>query len=155
MLVALGAAVPPLLASLEGCGEVGPRPIAYGRDECSWCRMTVSDARYGAELVTTKGKQHIFDSIECLAEFQLALEQREGQTAARSWVTHYLQPGALVPAPDAHYLRTEGPGSPMGKGLMAFATAADADRQRRIAGGVTMSWVGVLAMVKGENGARG
>ena len=45
----------------------GHQPINYGEDECEFCKMMVMDKRYGAELVTDKGKIYFFDSIECLA----------------------------------------------------------------------------------------
>lgn len=154
-VVALGAAVVPSLAALEGCGDVGPRPIAYGRDECAWCRMTVSDARYGAVQRNAQGKQQVFDSVECLGEATLAFDPAaQARAGERSWVTDSLHPGTLVPAPVARYLRSEGPGSPMGKGFRAFASIADAEREQRQLGGVAMSWDEVLTVIGGERGAR-
>ena len=41
-------------------------------DTCAYCRMTISDERFGGQFVTSKGKVHVFDSIECLAAFYLA-----------------------------------------------------------------------------------
>ena len=155
-LVTLGAAAVPSLAALEGCGESGPRAIAYGREECAWCRMTVSDARYGAVQLTARGKQQVFDSVECLSEATLALNASEQSRAGtRSWVTDSTHPGALVPASTARYLRSTGPGSPMGKGFRAFASAADAEREQRRNGGVTMSWEEVLTVIGSEHAARG
>jgi copper chaperone NosL len=153
-VIVLGAAAVPSLAALGGCGESGPRPIAYGREECAWCRMTVSDARYGAVLLTSTGRQQLFDSVECLAEATLAPgPPRRGEP--RAWVTDSLHPGALVPASVARYLRRDGPGSPMGKGLAAFASVADAEREQRRTGGVTMSWNEVLTVIVGVRATRG
>jgi copper chaperone NosL len=155
-LATLGAAAIPSLAALEGCGESGPRAIAYGREECAWCRMTVSDARYGAVQLTARGKQQVFDSVECLAQATLALDaSAQGRATARSWVTDSVHPGALVPASTARYLRSNGPGSPMGKGFRAFASAADAEREQQRNGGVTMSWEEVLTVIGSDHAARG
>ena len=155
-LTTFGIALVPSLAALEGCGESGPRPIAYGRDECSWCRMTVSDARYGAVQLNAQGKQQVFDSIECLAESTLALDAgAQARASSRSWVTDSLHPGTLVLAPVARYLRSEGPGSPMGKGFRAFASVADAEHEQRRTGGVTMSWDEVLTVVGSDRATRG
>jgi copper chaperone NosL len=155
-LVTLGAAVVPSLAALEGCGESGPRRIAYGREECAWCRMTVSDARYGAVQLNARGKQQVFDSVECLAQATLALDASEQSRAAtRSWVTDSTHPGTLVPASTARYLRSTGPGSPMGKGFRAFASGADAEREQQRNGGVTMSWEEVLNVIGSDHAARG
>ena len=154
-LVSLAAVVLPSLAALEGCSESGPRPIAYNRDECAWCRMTVSDARYGAVQRTAQGKQQVYDSVECLAEATLALEAgAQLQASERSWVTDSRHPGSLVPATIARYLRSSGPGSPMGKGLRAFGSVADAEREQQLSGGVSMSWDEVLTVIGGQRGAR-
>jgi copper chaperone NosL len=155
-LVTLGAAAVPSLSALEGCGESGPRAIVYGHEECAWCRMTVSDARYGAVQLTAHGKQQVFDSVECLAQSTLALEPGDqARAATRSWVTDSLHPGTLVPASAARYLRSAGPGSPMGKGFRAFASAADAEREQQRNGGVTMSWEEVLTVIGSDHAARG
>ena len=47
------------------CG-ISPLPIDYNHDECAYCKMKIADARFGAELVTSKGKVFKFDSAECL-----------------------------------------------------------------------------------------
>jgi copper chaperone NosL len=155
-LVTLGTALVPSLAVLAGCGDSGPRSIAYGRDECAWCRMMVSDARYGAVQRNAQGRQQVFDSIECLAEATLSLDAgAQASAGERSWVTDSQHPGTLVPATVARYLRSEGPGSPMGKGFRAFASVADAEREQRRNGGVTMSWDEALTAVGVERGARG
>ena len=118
---------------LGACAAAGPRPIAYDRDVCAFCSMTVSDPRYGAELITVKGKVLTFDSIECLASYHLA-----NRAATRSlWVT---QDGRLVPAERARFRRAAPDAeanSPMGLGLSA---AADG----------TIGWSDVLAMVERE-----
>jgi copper chaperone NosL len=154
--LSLGAVVVPSLATLQGCRADEPRPIAYGRDECSWCRMTVSDARYGTVQLTVQGKQQVFDSIECLANATLALDAgAQARAGSRSWVTDSLHPGTLVSAPIARYLRSDGAGSPMGRGFRAFASVADADREQRRAGGVTMSWDEVLTVAGSDRAPRG
>ena len=49
--------------------STSPQPLEYGQDACVYCKMVVSDQRYGAEIVTTKGKVYKFDSIECMAAY--------------------------------------------------------------------------------------
>ena len=128
-----GRAVCAAALLLGACAPAGPRPLAYDHDACAFCRMTVGDPRYGAELVTVKGKVHTFDSIECLASYYLA----NRATARSVWVT---DDGRLVPAEQARFRRAvpgaEG-GSPMGLGL---GVASDG----------TLRWGDVLAMVERE-----
>ena len=49
VLLTLLLAFAPLLGA---CREPGPQPIALGRENCGFCRMAISDARFGAQLVT-------------------------------------------------------------------------------------------------------
>jgi copper chaperone NosL len=119
---------------LAACAAGGPRPIAYDRDVCGFCRMTVGDPRYGSELVTTRGKVYTFDSVECLASYYLANQA----TAGSVWVTGAR--GQLVPAEGARFVRAgggTGSGSPMGLGLRADATGS-------------LGWKDVLALVATE-----
>jgi copper chaperone NosL len=132
---------------LAACTRV-PQPIQYGRDACDYCRMQISDPRYGAELVTAKGKVHTFDSIECLAAYYLAGDDRA--TTRSVWVSDFARPGTLVPGETAHYLRAAGPSSPMGKGLMAFSSTADTAALHRSYGEVPLRWIDVLALVERE-----
>ena len=154
--IALGVVVVPALATLDACADPNPRAIAYDRDECAWCRMTVSDTRYGAVQQNAQGKQSVFDSVECLAQATLALDgAAQAAASTRSWVTDWQAPGTLVPASAARYLRSDGPGSPMGKGIRAFASVAHAEREQRRHGGVAMSWDEVLTLVGGDRATRG
>ena len=49
--------------------NAGPEAIVVGTDNCYFCKMTVSDAKYGAEIVTKKGKVFKFDDMHCLLQF--------------------------------------------------------------------------------------
>jgi copper chaperone NosL len=135
------------LLALAGCAPAGPRPIAYGTASCAECRMIASDARFGAELVTAKGKLYVFDSIECLAAFVRTLPEAPREL----WVSDYARPGTLVPVDSARFHRLVGAGSsPMGKGLVATrrggtlpADGADA--------APAMAWPDVLALLRAED----
>ena len=132
---------------LSACSD-GPQPIAYGRDACDYCRMQISDPRYGAELVTTTGKVHTFDSIECLAAFYVQARTDGGERGV--WVSDVARPGTLIPAGDAWFARRAGPGSPMGLGLAAYSADADTASLRASNGSAPLRWRDVLAIVEQE-----
>lgn len=126
-----------------------PQPIDYGGAECDYCRMTISDPRFGAELVTAKGKVHQFDSIECLAGYY---RQTNAAGAPRSiWVNDFRHPGTLIDAHGAVFVRTTTLHSPMGRGLVALAAGSDKAAARREFGGPTLTWDAVVAA--GESGS--
>lgn len=132
-----------LLALLAGCRPTGPRPIAVGEDECGYCRMRISDPRFGAELVSTTGKVHTFDSVECLAGFYL--QQQEAGRVRSVWVSDFHRPGTFIPAEQARYLIGAGPSSPMGAGIVALAPEADVAAAQAELGGRPIGWADVVA----------
>lgn len=60
-----------MLAFCSSC-TTGPEPIRYGQDNCHHCQMTLMDKRFGAEIVTDKGKVYKFDDLNCLVNFMKA-----------------------------------------------------------------------------------
>ncbi|MEX2401983.1 MAG: nitrous oxide reductase accessory protein NosL [Rhodothermales bacterium] len=132
-------------ALMAGC-STGPRPIAYGDDVCHHCKMTASDARFGAEFVNEHGKVFVFDAIECLAAFVASNEVAAGT----AYVTAITAPGALISVEDAFFARSESIMSPMGAHLGAFDSAQARDSFLDESGGEALDWEDVI-----EIGARG
>ena len=138
-------------ALLAACSPNGPRPIAYGEESCAYCRMTISDPRFGAEVRTETGKVLTFDSIECVA----AYVHGAGEPAlAGVWVTDYERPGTLVAADSATFWQLGGGVSPMGKGLVATAGSRPS---RSAESSAPLTWGDVLELVarEGMRGAAG
>ena len=82
--------------------------------------MTISDARYAAQIVTSRGKTIQFDSIECMAAHE-GRGSLDGDTIARRRVSdfesHMLQDLDLVTI-----YRSSKYNSPMAAGLAAHAS---------------------------------
>ena len=136
------------VAALVACaGDGKPRPIAYDQTNCAYCHMTIADRRFGAQFVSTKGKVHSFDSIECLAAY--FVQHREDARAA--WVTDFANPGTILRADTARFVRGGASRSPMALGLAAFGTSAAA-AEAAAHGGEAMTWSEVLALVARSDG---
>lgn len=131
---------PPLLALLlAACAAPGPRLVSIGAELCDHCHMTVADERFVAQLVSTTGKVLVFDDPGCLAT--AVREGRVEQARVHSlWVTDFLNPGALVEAGNAWFVRAEGISSPMASGLLAVSTARQADSVAASIGGEVLRW---------------
>jgi copper chaperone NosL len=101
--------------------------------------MTIMDHRYGAELVTEKGKVFTFDAAECLIEY---LYQHEDflQNASYILVTSYTEPDQLMDALSATYLVSKEMPSPMGAYLTAFSSRNVAEEYKLEKGGTLYSW---------------
>lgn len=65
----IAIAVTFLLIFFGSC-NTGPQPIKIGVDACSFCKMIISDNRFGGEIITKKGKNYKFDDIHCLISFK-------------------------------------------------------------------------------------
>ena len=96
------------------------KKIQFGTDLCDHCKMTVSDSKYGAEIVTNKGKIYIFDSIECLIGFLEKADSEQKNNFKSYWTVDYLGNGELIDAQNAIYLRNEDFHSPMGLNIASL-----------------------------------
>jgi len=135
-----------LLFLLPSCGNK-PEPINYGQDECEFCRMQISDNRYGTELVTDKGKIYKFDSIECLIEFAV-VKNLIGDVDQNLLVTDFPNPSTFIDATKAFYVQNNNFRSPMGLNVSAFDS--EISRQKFVAegGGDLLNWIDVIELVK-------
>ncbi|WP_051654290.1 nitrous oxide reductase accessory protein NosL [Persephonella sp. KM09-Lau-8] len=133
----------------EGCQkkEIKPVPINYGQDECAYCRMKVTDPRYGSELLLKTGKAYKFDSVECLAAFYL--EYKDKEKIHSLWVPDFLTK-KFIPAEKALYLRAKDLPSPMGMNLSAFENRQELEKVKQKYGGEILNWKQVLQLVKKE-----
>jgi copper chaperone NosL len=125
-----------LVLSTASCASVSPRDLVVDEDACAHCKMQISDPRFGSQVVTTTGRQLVFDSPECLAAF---LEKAPAEMVATVWVLDVEKPGSWVNAEQAGYLRDASLRSPMGR-ITAFASPAAAEAARARLGGQPLTW---------------
>jgi copper chaperone NosL len=135
-----------IMLVLSSCSKQ-PEPIAYGEDECEFCKMIVMDKRYGAELVTDKGKIYKFDSVECLVGYidNKKLNEKDYSSA---WVGNYSNPGNLIDAGKAIYLKNDELRSPMGLNVLAVETQDQFDIIFEKDGGKRLVWKDLFQLVK-------
>ena len=124
------------LLLLAAC-EVGPKPINYGSDSCDYCSMTIVDRQHAAEIVTEKGKVFKFDAIECMVNYEKELLQ---SPVALHLVADFDEPGELIDATKAFYLKSKELSSPMGANLSAFSTLEAAEEKLESYGGEIYTW---------------
>ena len=97
----------------------GPQPIKIGTDSCSYCKMTISDNRFGAELITRKGRTYKFDDIHCLVSFNKSgLSNKESiQTI---YFVNFELPHNFIEASKAYLLKSDEFHTPMAGNIAAF-----------------------------------
>ncbi len=131
---------------VSGC-EPAVQAINYGQDGCSYCRMTIVEEHYGAELLTTKGKAFKFDSIECLAAFVIKDEVATEKTHDLLF-TDFEDAGNLYPLEEMIFVQAKKLKSPMGLNLSAFRTQKTADDVALLYFGEIMTWEQVQIYVE-------
>ena len=132
------------LTSAAACGTAGPPPIAFGDVPCAHCHMTVSDSRFAAELVTTRGRTRVFDDAGCLAAF-LGSGEGDARAIRSLWVSDYVAPGTMLPADSAHFVRSDSLRTPMDTRIVAVGRRVAAESLAAAVGGVVLAWSDVLA----------
>ena len=118
--VVTAAASVVLACVLAGC-KASAVPMRYGQDECTGCKMIVSDPRFGAEIVTRKGKVLKFDDLGCMNEFIKSGNIAESDVQQK-FVCDFNRPNIFIPVETAFFLMSGDLKSPMRSDCAAFAT---------------------------------
>jgi copper chaperone NosL len=106
-------------ALLAGCGPADlsrPPDVRWGEEACAFCRMIISDDRFGAAIVSDSAPVLKFDDIGCL------IRQEAGQVRPGSvyWVRGFTGRGWLD-AQAASYVLSTKIKSPMDYGVAALS----------------------------------
>ncbi len=109
-----------LLTVTLGSCSTSPQPIRLGQDNCDQCKMTIIDQRFGAEIVSKKGKVFKFDDSHCLLAY-LQEKKIAQQDVSGVYFTHLLKPHELLKAEEAFFLQSPALKSPMNGNVAAFA----------------------------------
>lgn len=114
-------------------------PIDYGNDICDFCKMNITDNKYAAEIVTSKGKVYKFDSIECLFQFK-NLEIKNADEIHSEMVNDFSNPGELIDLRKAFFLKSDVFRSPMGMNVLSVASEEKLNEIKKKDGGEILSY---------------
>jgi copper chaperone NosL len=127
-----------------GC-NAEPEPILFGVQECSHCRMTITERPFAAQIMTVKGRTHSFDAIECMMQYS-KVNFATHQEVRFFRVADQNAPHELFDATMATYVISEAIPSPMGGNLSAFRNRnVAADRLGTLEGDV-LTWVELVQL---------
>ena len=127
----IAAAVSILLLAACGGGAEGPVPVDTKNDSCAWCRMSVSDLRFAAQLTAPGHEPKVFDDAGCLRDW---LKEPREAAPWTAWVSDHRTKG-WVKAKDAVLVRDPAVQTPMSSGLVAWANAASREQDPAGKGG--------------------
>ncbi|HEX8038866.1 MAG TPA: nitrous oxide reductase accessory protein NosL [Chryseosolibacter sp.] len=135
-----------LISLLLSC-TVEPEPLEYGQDACHTCRMTLVDKRFGAELVTTKGKVYKFDDINCMLAFFNSGEV-DHRGYAYKLVVDFDKPASFTEATEAFYLKSAALKTPMASQIAAFSRKEDMETRKKELKGIYLVWGELVTQFK-------
>ena len=126
--------------------SVEPDPIKYGKDACHHCKMTMMDNRFGAEIVTGKGKIYKFDDANCMIDY--LNKELQDQEIAHCLIVDFASPGALIDAKTAFYVKSEEIKSPMASNVAAFKEKKNLESHNDSWRGIELSWGELVTQFK-------
>ncbi len=135
---------------LFGC-KPEMQPIEFGHDQCQYCRMTIADQRYGAEIVTKKGKVYKYDAVECLINSLYKDKTVRVEEVFSLWVIDFSNPATLINAEQSFYLQSPALPSPMGLFITAVSSKEKAEALQKEHGGEISDWKKIGATVLKQN----
>ena len=106
------------------CQRGATEPVAIeANDMCSFCRMSISEKRYAAELIDEQGEVFKFDDIGCMANF---IKQKSNNAPVNATFVMDFDRRDWLKAEDAVYVRSAEFKTPMNGGMVAFRDQASA-----------------------------
>lgn len=109
--------------SFFSCAKTEVVPIKLNVDTCDFCKMTIADGKYAAEVITEKGRVYKFDDFMCMVNYG---KENSNTKIAAYYVNDYLQDNVLIPAKTAFFVSGGTIQSPMRGGIIAFSSENDA-----------------------------
>lgn len=133
-----------LFLALYACNSKEAVPIKLNIDQCDFCKMKISDSKYGGEVITEKGRIYKFDDIGCMISYT-----NENELKVHSfYVTDFVNNNTLVNVQDAHFLTGDFFLSPMRGNIAAFGTEEQASKIQKETNASPQVWSNILNSFK-------
>lgn len=129
------------LLLLLGCSAPGPRPVIINEDECAYCKMSIIDPNFAAQLVTDKGRHYIFDDITCMADYA---KDNADKATGMYYVADFLSYTDFIEVGKTHLFHSDSLRSPMAGNIAAFSVRDSMDSYRVRLNGTPLSWSKIL-----------
>ena len=114
-----------ILIMVASCQQSAVTPVAIeANDMCSFCRMSISETRYAAELIDDEGQAFKFDDIGCMANF---IKQKRNNAPIRATFVMDYDRREWLAAESASFVRSTEFKTPMNGGIVAFKDRSDAE----------------------------
>uniref|UniRef100_UPI00404B576F nitrous oxide reductase accessory protein NosL n=1 Tax=Flavobacterium sp. TaxID=239 RepID=UPI00404B576F len=112
-----------LLTLIISCGKKEAEPIKLNTDGCEFCKMKIADAKFGAEVITVKGRIYKFDDMHCMVNYS---KENPNPKIQSFYIHDFNQDNILIPAETAFYIKGGTINSPMRGNVIAVKTDEEA-----------------------------
>ncbi|MBL7742681.1 MAG: nitrous oxide reductase accessory protein NosL [Chitinophagaceae bacterium] len=113
------------LLSFTSC-STKPEPFQVGKDECQFCKMSITDTRFGGEIITKKGKIYKFDDMHCMISFLKSGGEAE-KDIAKKVALDFEKTNDFIDVSSAVFVTSPELKSPMGSHTAAFTNKQAAE----------------------------
>jgi copper chaperone NosL len=110
--------------------------------------MTIVDPKWGAEIITDKGKVYKFDVVECMLSYYIYEMHKNRNKVSSFWTINYLNPGEFIEAETALYYRSPEFHSPMGLNAVSLKKGEDISKLNLAKSPEKLEWEGMLKAVE-------
>lgn len=132
-----------LLIAIVSCTTT-PSKIEVGKDACAYCKMTVSDNRFGAVLLTKKGKSYKFDDESCLRSFLNDNPTMNQKNKQQIFLTNFVADHQLIELSQAILVNSVSHKGPMLGTIIAFSNQDSSKHYISIHGGMITTWKNLI-----------
>lgn len=112
-----------VLLFISSC-NTKPEPLVAGKDNCAFCKMEVTDLRFGGEFITQKGRIYKFDDAHCLLSYVKSgmIDKAEIKDI---YLVDFSTPHAMISTKKALLISSESLHSPMSGNIAAFSNKSN------------------------------
>ncbi len=128
--------------TLSSC-SVSPQPLKIGADNCSFCQMTISNPRFGAEILTTKGKVLKYDDISCLVTDMTTKKIAENDIHS-IYSADFCGNHDLIDVKSSFFFKSENLRSPMAGNIAAFSNKDSMNFYMNSLSGEAVAWDDII-----------
>ena len=129
-------------STLSAC-SVTPQPLKIGVDNCTFCQMTISNPRFGAEILTAKGKVLKYDDISCLVTDMTTKKIAENDIHS-IYSADFCGNHDLIDVKSSFFFKSENLRSPMAGNIAAFSNKDSMNFYMNSLSGEAVAWDDII-----------
>ena len=130
-----------LLTLIISCSKKGAEPIKLNTDGCEFCKMKIADGKFGAEVITTKGRIYKFDDMHCMVNYH---KENPNPKIQSFYIHDFNQNNTLIAAETAFYVKGGDINSPMHGNTIAVQTNEEAEQMAKKYNASPISWAEII-----------